>query len=109
MAIKLRDLLRNYGIIPFGEDLDEDFQDFLSLNDEFEDILLISKLKKSIKEIRKWKYFQYFGTIRRDENDILSNDEKKGIHRSKSHKIKKLGLSPKEKRSSKFFLLIFFK
>lgn len=53
MAIKLRDLLRNYGIIPFGEDLDEDFQDFLSLNDEFEDILLISKLKKSIKEIRK--------------------------------------------------------
>ena len=44
---KLRDILRNAGIIPFGEDILEEFQEFLSLNDEFDELIMINKFKKS--------------------------------------------------------------
>lgn len=107
MADKFRDVLRSSKIIPFGQDLDEDFQEFLSLNDEFENILLISKIKKAIKEISKFEYFKYFGTKRLNEEDVLSQDEKRNqFHRSKSQLVHhKAKFSKDYSSKSKLFLL----
>ena len=44
-SIKLRDILRNYKIIPFGEDLNEDFTNFISLSDDFWELIFINKFK----------------------------------------------------------------
>ena len=39
--IKLRGILRDYKIIPFGEELNEDFIDFLSVNEDYSDLIHI--------------------------------------------------------------------
>jgi hypothetical protein len=68
----LRNKLREIGIIPFGEDLNDDFIDFLVLNDEFEDLIMLNKLTRSLKDIGNCEYFQYFGTDRKKDDDVTT-------------------------------------
>ena len=85
---KLRDVLREIEVIRFGEDLDEEFTDFLSLNDEFSDLIMVSKLKRSLKDIKNCDYFNYFGINRRNEEDVDSGPRKSSkVIRSLSRKI----------------------
>lgn len=65
-AAKLRDVLRSKDIIQYGEDLDDNFIEFLELSPEFNKIIMIRKLKKAIKDIKDWKYFQYYGYDKRE-------------------------------------------
>ena len=44
-ANKLREVLREKQIIDYGEDLDENFVEFLEVNPKYENIIMISKLK----------------------------------------------------------------
>lgn len=77
---KFRDVLRLVEIIPFGEDLNEEVSDFLAINDDFEDLLMINKLKRSLKDIKNSPFFQYFGTRRKRGwlNNIEKNEEDVG-------------------------------
>ena len=69
-ADKLRNILRQLKIIPYGEDLNEEFSEFLSLNDNFSNLIVINKLKWSISSIQNCEYFQLFGTEKRNESDV---------------------------------------
>ena len=65
-----RDLLRKISIVPFGEELDDDFKEFLELNEEYDHLIMVKKLKKSLKAISKNEYFQSFGTKKKWEEDV---------------------------------------
>lgn len=73
--IKLRNILREKGIIPYGEDMDEDFQLLLSLSSNREDLIMLRKFKKCLKDIKDFKYFQYFGMYFREEAFVDSDFE----------------------------------
>lgn len=64
-ALKLRDILRDKDIINYGEELDDNFIEFLEVSPQYNDIIMIRKLKKAIKQIKECKYFQYFGDEKR--------------------------------------------
>lgn len=51
-SMKLRNRLRDIGVIPFGEELIDEFIDFLALNDEFEDLIMFNKLARSLKDVK---------------------------------------------------------
>mmetsp|Transcript_14720 Transcript_14720/g.12951 ORF Transcript_14720/g.12951 Transcript_14720/m.12951 type:complete len:230 (+) Transcript_14720:193-882(+) len=54
-VIKLRDLLAKNGLFPFAQDLDDRFSDFLSvsLNEDFDELIMVRKLKKVLKDSNK--------------------------------------------------------
>ena len=81
------DILLSKDIIRFKDELDENIIDFLSVGEQYPDILMIRKLKRTIKNIEKWKYFSFFGFHKR-EMDYTQN---------KSHNM--LNGSPNLKRS----------
>lgn len=84
-AVKLRDVLRSKDIIQYGEDLDENFIEFLELSPEYNDIIMIRKLKKAIKDIKESKYFQHFGYDKREGEPEPSDDDlqpKRSINKS---------------------------
>jgi len=64
-ALKLRDVLRSKDIINYGDDLNENFTEFLEVSPEYSDIIMIRKLKKAIRDIENCKYFRNFGESRR--------------------------------------------
>ena len=67
---KFRNILRQLKIIPYGIDLNEEFSEFLSLNDNFCHLIMINKLKISISSIQNCEYFQLFGIEKRNESDV---------------------------------------
>ena len=56
--IKFRDILRERKIIKNGENLTENLTQFLEISDN---IMMIRKLKKTIKVVKNSNYFKYFG------------------------------------------------
>lgn len=64
-SIKLRDVLRSKDIIKYGEDLDDNFKEFLGVSHDHEDIIMIRKFKRAMKDIKNSKYLQYFGWEKR--------------------------------------------
>jgi len=73
---------KDIGILNPGEELHDSFIDFLAISNTVdEEIIMISKLKKAIKDIKESKYFRYFGVIPRtgvinpsDPNNSFDND-----------------------------------
>lgn len=43
--LKFRTFLRDINVIPFGEDIEEEFQTFLALSSSREDLIMLRKLK----------------------------------------------------------------
>jgi len=73
--LKFRGILREKGIIPYGEDLDEDFQNLLWLSASREDLLMLRKIKKILNDIRDIKYFKNYGMYFREESMVDSDYE----------------------------------
>lgn len=46
--LKMREILQDKKIIPYGEELNEEFVDFLSLNDDFDTIIMLNKFRRSL-------------------------------------------------------------
>jgi len=44
----MREILQDKKIIPYGEELNEEFVDFLSLNDDFDTIIMLNKFRRSL-------------------------------------------------------------
>ena len=42
----------------------------ISLNEDFDELIMVRKLKKVIKDFRRWDYFRRIGTERVSEDDI---------------------------------------
>lgn len=82
--LKFREALSDWSIIPYGEDLDEEFQIFLSLSASREDLVMIRKLKKWIVDIKNFKYFSYFGYYFREEETVDSDFEKENDKANKT-------------------------
>ena len=75
-TIQFRDFLRKIGIINFGEELDEEFCDFIVINEEFDHLIMMKKLKKALKDIKNSEYFSYFGTKKRMEIELNTKKKK---------------------------------
>lgn len=82
--LKFREALSDWSIIPYGEDLDEEFQIFLSLSASREDLVMVRKLKKWIVDIKNFKYFSYFGYYFREEETVDSDFEKENDKANKT-------------------------
>jgi hypothetical protein len=70
-ATKMRDILRNKDIIGYGEDLNDNFAEFLEVSPEYSNIIMVRKLKKALKDIENCRYFQRFGVDRRVKREDL--------------------------------------
>ena len=81
--IKFRNALREKGIIPYGEDLEDDIQTLLWLSSNREDLIMLRKLKKWLGDIKKFQYFNYFGMYFREEinadSDFENEDDKANL------------------------------
>lgn len=64
-TVKLRQIFRDKNIINNGEDIDENFIDFLEVSSDHGDTIMIKKLQKAIEQIRTSRYFSYFGISKR--------------------------------------------
>lgn len=89
-AANLRQVLRDKNITNHGEDLDENFIEFLEVDPSHSDTIMVKKFKKAIEQIKKSKYYSYFGTskrIRRSSSARSISKEKKPIVQSKTNSL----------------------
>ncbi|CAI2360161.1 unnamed protein product [Moneuplotes crassus] len=82
--IKVRNFLREKEIIRYGEDLDENFKNFLEMDPHHEDLMMMRKFSKALIQIRNSKYFRTFGTQKRIDFNIT---EEKDVQREKSQNL----------------------
>ncbi|CAI2373541.1 unnamed protein product [Moneuplotes crassus] len=73
--LKLREVLREKCIIPYGEDLDEEFQTLLCLSSNREDLIMIRKMRKIIADIKNVRFFRNYGMYFREESLVDSDYE----------------------------------
>ncbi|CAI2365025.1 unnamed protein product [Moneuplotes crassus] len=73
--LKFRGILRDKAVIPYGEDLDEELQVLLCLNSNREDLLMLRKMKKILKDIKETLFFNNFGMYFRQESQVDSDFE----------------------------------
>ena len=82
--MSFRAALSELGVIPYGEDLDDGIQTLLQLSSSCENLIMIRKLKKCIADIKKFKYFTYFGHYFREEEAVDSDFEKENDKANKT-------------------------
>ena len=57
-AMKFQNLLKSKEIIEYGDEINDTFIEFLSVSKEYSEIIMLRKLKKALKEIKNWGYFE---------------------------------------------------
>lgn len=92
-AEKFKDILKSKNILEAGEELDENFVEFVQVSKEHDDIIMVSKLQKAVAKIRNHRYFSYFGEEMRTYSGLehMRYLKKKTLMRSQRfHSDKKL-------------------
>ena len=84
-ADKFVESLVEKGLIE-DDELNEGLQMFFSITMDNIDKLMIRKIKKWVKDFRTVKFFKYYGTEFREEENVLSDDEE-------SNEVKMMGES----------------
>ena len=85
----LKTILKDKKILNHGDDLDENFIEFLEVSSNYEDTLMMRKFRKALLQIKNSRYFSYFGTCTRNGgenqlNPILNVIPQKNMQKYKS-------------------------